>query len=235
MKIHAQALLFDVFGTLVDWRTSLIEDLSAFGAEHAIEADWPALVDAWRGQYVPAMDRVRRGERPWTVLDTLHRESFDELAERFGFAARLTEDDRRWCVDRWHHLRPWPDTVAGLKRLRENHILGTLSNGNVRLLTDLARHAPLPMDLILSAELFQHYKRDPEVYRGAIALLAMEPGDVMLVAAHNDDLLAARSEGMRTAFVRRPFEHGPGQIKDLAPVEGIDVGVHDLVELADLL
>jgi 2-haloacid dehalogenase len=229
------ALLFDTFGTLVDWRTSLIADLSAFGHERGIAIDWNAFVDAWRAAYGPSMDRVRRGELPWTPLDVLHRTSFDELARRFGFAAEIDEAARTWCVDRWHHLRPWADTVPGLTRLRARWIVGTLSNGNVRLLTDLARNAPLPMDLILSAELFRHYKRDPEIYRGAIELLATAPERVMLVAAHNEDLAAAKAEGMRTAFVARPTEYGPLQQHDFTADEDVDYAAGDLVELAERL
>src|ERR1700680_3007908 len=212
--MELEALLFDTFGTLVDWRTSLIEDLTAFGARRGISADWAAFADAWRGEYVPSMERVRRGEAPWTPLDALHRESFDALAKRFGFDGALDEADREWCVDRWHRLRPWPDTVAGLTRLRSRYILGTLSNGDVRLLTDLAKYAPLPMDVIFSAELFGHYKPDPEVYRGAVALLATVPERVMLVAAHKGDLTAAAATGMRTAFVARPDEYGPSHSQD---------------------
>jgi len=233
--MELEALLFDTFGTLVDWRTSLIDHLSALGARRGIAADWPAFVDAWRGEYVPSMNRVRRGEEPWTSLDALHRASFDTLAARFGIDRALDEADRRWCVERWHHLRPWPDTVAGLTRLRARYILGTLSNGNVRLLIDLARSAPLPMDAIFSAELFRHYKRDPEVYRGAVALLATAPERVMLVAAHNDDLRAARAEGLRTAFVLRPAEYGPAQTSDLVAGSEHDFAVRDLGELADRL
>jgi 2-haloacid dehalogenase len=230
-----ETLVFDVFGTLVDWRSSLIEDLTAFGDERGLVVDWVEFVDAWRAAYAPAMDRVRRGELPWTPLDALHRDSFDALARRFGIDAALDDGARRWCVDRWHRLRPWPDTVAGLQRLRARFILGTLSNGNVRLLTDLAKSAPLPMDVILSAELFKHYKRDPEVYRGAVELLATEADRVMLVAAHNDDLQAAAREGLRTAFVARPAEYGPQQTKDRAAEPGIDLAVNDLRELADRL
>ena len=230
-----EAIVFDTFGTLVDWRTSLIDDLTVFGGRHGLNVDWPAFVDAWRHDYVPSMDRVRRGERPWAALDTLHGESLDVLAERFGFAGSIDAEARRWFVLRWHELRPWPDTVPGLTRLRARWITGTLSNGSLRLLTDLARFAPLPMDVILSAELFRHYKHDPEVYRGAIELLGTTPGRVMLVAAHNDDLLAAKAEGMRTAFVARPTEYGPQQSKDLAADERVDLAVRDLNELADRL
>jgi 2-haloacid dehalogenase len=219
----------------VDWRGSLIADLRTFGNEHGLNVDWPAFVDAWRGAYVPSMNRVRSGELPWMPLDALHRASFDALAEQFGIAAALDEDARRWCVDRWHRLRPWPDTVAGLTQLRTRFILGTLSNGNVRLLTDLAKSAPLPMDVIFSAELFGHYKPDPEVYDGAVTLLATAPERVMLVAAHNSDLLAAKARGLRTAFVARPDEYGPNHPADREPAAGIDLGVRNLLELADLL
>ena len=234
-EIAVEALVFDTFGTLVDWRTSLIEDLTTLGAERGIVVDWPAFVDAWRGAYAPSMDRVRHGEQPWTPLDALHRESFTRLATQYGFENVLDESARRWCVDRWHRLRPWPDTVAGLSRLRTRYLLGTLSNGNVRLLADLAKSAPLPMDLILSAELFRHYKPDPEVYRGAIELLGTEPQRVMLVAAHNSDLQAAAREGMRTAFIARPYEYGPRQDKDQVADPDIDVAVRSVTELADRL
>jgi len=227
------ALVFDVFGTLVDWRGSLIADLCAFGAEHDVDADWPALVDAWRGEYVPSMDAVRNGRLPWMPLDTLHRRSLDALCERFRIP--LDEDARAWCVQRWHHLRPWSDTVAGLTRLRTGFILGTLSNGNVRLLLDLAKSAPLPMDTIFSAELFRHYKPDRETYLGAVELLATTPERVMLVAAHNSDLLAAKSYGLRTAFVHRPDEYGPVRPGDKTAADGVDLSVRDLGELADRL
>jgi 2-haloacid dehalogenase len=230
-----EALVFDVFGTLVDWRASLIEDLTAFGRERGLATDWAAFVDLWRGMYVPSMDRVRRRERPWTSLDVLHRESFDALADQFNIAGGLDENARRWCVDRWHRLRPWPDTVAGLTRLRTRYILGTLSNGGMRLLTDLAKGAPLPMDVIFSAELFRHYKPDPEVYRGAVALLATLPERVMLVAAHPGDLKAAASTGLRTGFIARPHEHGPTQSNNPLAMPEFDLAVRDLGELADRL
>ena len=181
------------------------------------------------------MDRVRRGELPWMNLDALHRASFDKLAVQYGFDGALDEAARRWCVDRWHRLRPWPDTVAGLSRLRARFVVGTLSNGNVRLLADLAKSAPLPVDVIFSAELFRHYKPDAEVYRGAIELLATAPDRVMLAAAHNGDLRAAAQQGMRTAFIARPTEYGPQQDKDFAVEPGIELAVYDLGELADRL
>lgn len=230
-----EAILFDTFGTLVDWRTSLIEDLSAFGARRGLTVDWPAFVDAWRGAYRPSMERVRRGEIPWTPLDALHRESFDRLATVHGIDARLDHADRSWCVDRWHRLRPWDDVCAGLDRLHRRFILGTLSNGNVRLLVDLARTASLPLDLIFSAETFRRYKPDPQTYRGAVELLATAPQHVLLVAAHNDDLRAARAQGMRTAFVTRPREYGPHQTHDLRADDDVDLAVESLIELAERL
>jgi 2-haloacid dehalogenase len=230
-----EALVFDVFGTLVDWRGSLIADLTAFGRERGVAIDWAALIDSWRAAYVPSMDRVRKGELPWTTLDALHRSSFDALCERFDIAEKLDDEARRWCVDRWHRLRPWSDTVAGLTRLRTRFVLGTLSNGNLRLLVDLAKSAPLPMDVIFSAELFHHYKPDPHVYRGAVELLATTPERVMLVAAHNSDLLAAKACGLRSAFVARPDEYGPGHPADRSAADGVDLGVRDLHELADQL
>lgn len=233
--MEVDALVFDVFGTLVDWRSSLIDDLTEFGRRRGLEVQWMEFVEAWRGEYLPSMDRVRYGQRPWTSLDTLHRESFDVLADRFGFGKQLDEDARRWCVLRWHHLRPWPDTVPGLTRLRERRITATLSNGNMRLLIDLARNAPLPMDAILSAELFHHYKPDPEVYRGAVELLATSAERVMLVAAHPLDLRAAQAQGLRTAFVSRPLEHGPKEPPKDEPGDEFDFTVKSLEELAQKL
>jgi 2-haloacid dehalogenase len=185
---------------------------------------------------MPSMDRVRRGELPWMPLDALHRASFDALAAQFGFGAALDEAGRRWCTDRWHHLPPWPDTVAGLTRLRARYVLATLSNGNIRLLADLVKSARLPIDVILSAELFRHYKPDAEVYRGALEFLAAPPERVLMVAAHNGDLAAAAQHaGMRTAFVARPTEYGPRQDKDVRAEPRIDLAVRDLGELADRL
>jgi 2-haloacid dehalogenase len=228
---RVRALVFDVFGTLVDWRTSIARDLRAFGERRGIACDWEALVDAWRGAYVPSMDRVRRGAVAWRNLDALHAESLEELAPHFGLE-ELSAADRAWIVNRWHALDPWPDVRAGLERLRERFVLGTLSNGNVALLVDLARHADLRFDVILSAELFRRYKPDPETYRGAAALLGCEPAEIALVAAHNDDLAAAAALGLRTAFVRRATEYGPHQTKDFEAAPGIDVAASDLAELA---
>jgi 2-haloacid dehalogenase len=228
------ALLFDVFGTLVDWRSSVITELAAFGRRHAIAIDWAALADDWRGAYMPSMDRVRRGERPWAHLDVLHRESLDALLAAYGIADRVAENDRAQLAQAWHRLAPWPDTVAGLTRLHERYVLASLSNGNVALQIDLRRFAQLPFDMLFSAETFRHYKPDPETYRGACELLALPPERVMLVAAHASDLAAARDCGLRTAFVVRPHEYGPRRGPDDPPA-GVDIAVASLAELASAL
>lgn len=234
MSEGVKALVFDVFGTIVDWRGSLIADLSAFGAAHGIAADWPALVDAWRGAYAPSMDRVRRGERPWAPLDVLHRETLDRLVREFGIAG-LDEAALRHINRGWHRLRPWPDAVAGLARLKRRFIIAPLSNGNVALLTAMAKQAGLPWDAIFGADLFRHYKPDPQTYLGACALLDLPPAEVMMVAAHNADLAAARAHGLRTAFFARPGEYGPTQVRDLAAAEAWDVVAADVGDLATRL
>lgn len=231
---RVRALLFDVFGTLVDWRTSIATQLEAFGRERGISCDWYAFVDAWRGEYVPSMDGVRRGLRPWANLDALHGESFDRLAERFGLP-NLSADDRRWAVRRWHALEPWPEVPAALERLRERFVLATLSNGNVELLVDLARYGKLRFDAILSAEVFKHYKPDPEAYVGGAALLGCAPAEAMLVAAHESDLRAAAESGLRTAFVSRPHEYGPAATDRPALPDGFDVAVRSLDALAEAI
>ena len=227
-----RAILFDTFGTLVDWRTSLIDELTAFGAERGVTGDWPALVDAWRGAYKPSMDRVRRGELPWTKLDALHRQSLDALVARFGITG-LSEADLQHINLGWHRLRPWPDVAPALTRLRTRFILGPLSNGNVSLLIDLARFAGLPWDMVFGAEVFGHYKPDAETYLGACRLLSLEPHQVMLCAAHNDDLAAAQGYGLRTAFVPRPTEYGPLQVRDFTATGTWDLVVTDLADLAE--
>jgi 2-haloacid dehalogenase len=225
------ALLFDVFGTVVDWRTSLIRQLERFGLEHQVGADWASLADDWRAAYQPSMDAVRSGQRLWTNLEQLHRESLDKLLIRHGLSA-LNEGQRQRLVRAWHFLDPWPDSLAGLARLKAKYIIGTLSNGGVRLLADLAKHARLPWDVILSSDLFRHYKPDAEVYLGAAELLDTPAGNIMLVAAHNGDLAAARSHGFKTGFVARTTEYGPRQSRDLRADGDWDVVADDFVDLA---
>ena len=200
-----KALVFDVFGTVVDWRGSIIREVQAAWPQ----VDAPAFADAWRAGYVPAMDRARRGEIAWTHIDGLHRVILDEIRTRFGLAdLREAEIDHLNRV--WHRLDPWPDAVSGLQRLKAKHVIATLSNGNVALLVDMAKHAGLPWDCVLSAELFQHYKPDPEVYQGAARLLGVARDELLMVAAHPGDLRAAQRAGLRTAYVPRPLERGEG-------------------------
>jgi len=227
-----RALAFDVFGTVVDFRSTIIDEGRQIEARTGVRLDWAELADRWRGKYVPNMDRVRSGELPWTVLDDLHRTALDEvLAELGGAALGTAERDAFNLV--WHRLRPWPDSVPGLTALRRAFTLTPLSNGNVALLTDMARHAGLPWDLVLSAELVRAYKPDPRTYGMVPDLLRLRPDQVMMVAAHAGDLHAAAAEGLRTAFVPRPLEHGPATVlPGEAELAGIDVIADDLEDLA---
>jgi len=220
-----------VFGTVVDWRTSIIEDLSRFGAERGLSLDWAAFADEWRALYQPAMEEVRSGRRAWTILDVLHRESLEALAAKYGLAG-LGGDDKAYINKVWHRLKPWPDAVAGLERLKKRYIIGTLSNGNVGLLTRMAKFAALPWDVVLGAETARAYKPLPQAYLANAALLNLQPGQVMLVAAHNGDLAAAASAGLRTAFVPRPSEHGAKQSRDLSAERDWDVIADSFVSLA---
>jgi 2-haloacid dehalogenase len=226
-----RALLFDVFGTVVDWRGSIIRECRALGRAKRLAVDWDAFADAWRAGYRPAMARVRSGELPWMNIDQLHRMILDGLLRDFGIDT-LTEDEIDHLNRVWHRLDPWPDARQGLALLKRRHIIATLSNGNVALLVNMARHGRLPWDTVLSAELFHHYKPDPESYLGAAAMLGLEPGEVMMVAAHKDDLRAARACGLAAAFVRRPREKGPKVKIDVKPEAEFEFNARDFVDLA---
>ena len=226
-----KALTFDVFGTVVDWRGSLIREGLAFGAARGLSVDWARFADDWRGGYGPSMDQVRRGELPWTNIDTLHRMVLDALLEKYQITG-LSEADKTHLNRVWHRLTAWPDAVAGLTRLRARYVLATLSNGNVALLTNMAKYAGLPWDCILSAELMKHYKPDPEVYQTAASLLGLRPQQVMMVAAHKGDLRAAQAVGLQTAFVPRPMERGPERTPDLTPDPAFTVHAVDFNDLA---
>jgi 2-haloacid dehalogenase len=229
-----RALVFDVFGTVVDWRDGVAREGQALAERLGIEGvDWFAFADAWRAGYEPSMARVRRGDLPWTSIDDLHRGILLELLERHGLT--LPEEELQALNLAWHRLEPWPDVRGGLLCLRSRWPVVTLSNGNVSLLVDLARHAGLSWDAIFSAELFGHYKPDPEVYLGAARLLGAQPGQVLMVAAHPGDLRAAGRCGLRTAYVRRPLERGPeGSAEPCEPGE-FDVVVDSFTELARAL
>jgi len=229
-----RALAFDIFGTVVDWRSSLIREGQALQQRLGLAADWAALADAWRAGYRPAMARVAAGELPWTSIDGLHRQILDELLPRFGLGA-LPEAERDALNRAWHRLDPWPDSVAGLTRLRSRYVTTTLSNGNVALLVNMAKRAGLPWDCVLSAELIGRYKPDLAVYRGAARLLGFEPGQVMMVAAHPSDLAAAQQAGLRTAYIPRPDEHGPGGWMEPVGDTVFDLVAPDLGALATRL
>ena len=230
-----KALLFDVFGTVVDWRTSLIDNFTAWGKAKGIEGDWTALVDGWRAAYMPSMDEVRKHpERGFLILDDLQRQSIEPLTEKLGITG-LTPADFDYLTRGWHSLHPWPDSVGGLTRLKTKFIIGPLSNGNVALLTNMAKFGGLPWDLVLSAEVFGHYKPDKEAYLGAAKILGLKPDEVMLVAAHNSDLAAAQSFGLKTAFVPRVTEYGPHQNRDFKADGNWDFVVKDFNDLADKL
>ena len=225
------ALTFDVFGTVVDWRSSLVREGEAFGRAHGLTVDWVRFADAWRGLYQPMLERVRSGSLPWTKLDDLHRMALDRLLAEFGIH-KLSETDVDHLNRAWHRLEPWPDAVAGLTRLKRRFVLATLSNGNVALIVNMARHAGLPWDAVLGAEVARHYKPQPQAYLTTAALLGLEPRQCLMVAAHNGDLAAASKVGFRTAFVRRPTEHGPAQTTDLAASQSWDVVAESFIDLA---
>lgn len=226
-----RALAFDVFGTVVDWRSSIVREGQLLSAARGLQVDWPAFADAWRAGYAPAMDRTRGAGQAWADIDTLHRQILDTLLPRFGLQA-LGEADLAQLNLVWHRLMPWPDSVAGLHRLKSRFTISTLSNGNVALLVDMARNAGLPWDCVLSGELVQRYKPDPEVYRMAARLLGCAPHELMLVAAHPDDLRGAQACGLRTAYVHRPLEFGPDAPPKPARPAGFDLVASDFLDLA---
>jgi len=229
-----KALGFDVFGTVVDWRASIIREGEALGRAKGLDVDWVAFTDAWRGLYQPGLEKVRSGALPWTRLDDLHRMSLDRLREDFkitGLSAVEVEHLNRV----WHRLDPRPDSVPGLTRLRKKYVLATLSNGNIALMVNMAKRAGLPWDAVLGAEPARAYKPQPEAYLRTADFLGRQPEECMLVAAHNSDLAAAARVGFRTAFVRRPTEHGPSQTRDLRADQSWDVVAESMIDLADKL
>jgi 2-haloacid dehalogenase len=224
-------LAFDVFGTVVDWHGSIVRELRSSYPQ--VDAD--AFAIAWRAGYQPAMQRVRSGEVGWTTIDALHRSILDdELLPRFGLT-HLDEEARAHLNRVWHRLDPWPDVVAGLVRLKTHFTICTLSNGNLALLAAMAKRAALPWDLILSAEVFRAYKPQPQAYLGVAQVFGVAPGEVMLVAAHHDDLAAARACGLATAYVERPLEFGAARVKDVSPQPGNTLHTRDFGDLADQL
>jgi len=229
-----RALTFDVFGTAVDWRSGVAAEAGRIAGSRGVDGDWGRLADAWRALYMPSMDRVRRGELPWTNFDQLHRTSLDQVLDDLGIDG-FDSADRDELTLAWERLPGWPDAAPGLTRLAKRFTVSTLSNGNRSQQTALVRFAGLPFQRILSAEDFHHYKPDPEVYLGAASALGLEAGQVMMVAAHKGDLRAAQAAGLRAAFVERPLEKGPGGGADRLPDAAADVQAHDFVDLAEKL
>ena len=229
-----KALAFDVFGTVVDWHGGVAGEAAALAARHGVQGDWSAFANDWRAGYVPAMDKVRTGQLPWMHIDALHRMILEQVVERHGLGV-LNEAERDQLNRAWHRLPPWPDTVPGLLRLKRRFTITTLSNGNFSLLTEMARHSGLPWDCVISAELFGHYKPDPETYLGCARLLDVMPGELMLVACHPSDLRAARANGLRTAYVPRPFEYGSSTVLPAIVAGEFDIVAKDFEQLAELL
>lgn len=229
-----KALVFDVFGTVVDWRGSIIAEGHTWGKTKGISVDWARFADQWRNGYMPSMDKVRKGEISWTNLDRLHRAILEDLLKEFKIEGLSEEEKDHWNRV-WHRLKPWPESVAGLTRLKSKYTIAPLSNGNVALLTDMAKHAGIPWDLILSAELARHYKPDREAYLTAVSLLELKPKEVMMCAAHTNDLKAARDCGLRTGFIHRPDEFGSMRKADKANPGDFDVVSTDILDLASKL
>ena len=228
-----RAVLFDTFGTVVDWRTGVARQAAAFAATQGHDLDAEAFADDWRALYQPAMEAIRSGSREFATLDTLHRENLDEVLRRHGFDPdRLDARTLEELNSSWHRLPPWPDSVAGLAAVRRRYIVGPLSNGNTSLLVDMARNAGLPWDVIIGSDMTRTYKPMPAAYLRTAEFLDLRPGEVMLAAAHNDDLRAARAAGLTTAFIARPTEYGPGQAADLTPESDWDLSESSITGLA---
>ena len=233
MATDIKAMLFDVFGTVVDWREGVAREVAAFFKRQGIVGDAHAFADDWRGRYQNSMEPIRRGSRPFTRLDVLHRENLLATFAQRNIAIAGIEGGKIDDLNRvWHRLDPWPDSVEGLERLRELALIAPLSNGNILLLTNMAKRAHLPWDCILGAEAVQAYKPHPDSYRKTADILGLPPRQCLMVAAHNGDLHAARAVGMRTAFIPRPREHGPGQTTDLVAEQEWDFVAGDLIALA---
>ena len=226
-----KALTFDVFGTVVDWHGSIIREGQLLAANKGYDIDWAKFAISWRAGYGPAMNKVRNGEMPWTKIDDLHRMILDDLVEEYNLTG-MSEAELVHFNEAWHRLSPWPDTVSGLNKLKSKYVITTLSNGNVSLLTHMAKNGGLPWDAILSAELSGHYKPDPKAYLKAADLLSLKPEQVMMVATHPSDLRAAARTGMKTAYVIRPLERGPGRPVNRNPDGEFDYTAEDFNDLA---
>lgn len=232
---NVKAIVFDTFGTLTDWRSSIAREGAIVARKKGLEDfDGDAFARAWRAGYRPGMAKVISGEREWTAIDVIHRERLDEILPQFGLDM-LNEDERVHLNLAWHRINPWPDSVPGLLRLKKKFLIAPLSNGSLTLLANMAKRAGLPWDFVFSSDMHKAFKRDPRVYQNAIALLGMQPHEVMMGAAHNDDLEAAREQGMRTAYVNRPTEYGVDQKKDFEATSDWDIIVDDVEGIAEAM
>ncbi|HEX3512527.1 MAG TPA: haloacid dehalogenase type II [Trebonia sp.] len=232
-----RAVLFDVFGTVVDWRSGIAAAVRSFAGRHGLELDPHAFADSWRGRYQPAMQRVRSGARPFVSLDVLHRENLDDALRALGLDPSAFDPGELHALARaWHFLPPWPDSVPGIAAIKQSgYVVGPMSNGNTSLLLDMAKAAGLPWDLILGSDVSRAYKPDPEAYLRPAALLELEPGEVMLAAAHGSDLAAARKVGLATAFIERPLEYGPGVAEARTAAADWDLAGASITEIAGVL
>lgn len=229
--LGVRALVFDVFGTVVDWHSSIVREGQMLAERKGYDVDWSEFATRWRAGYGPSMNKVRSGELPWTKLDTLHRRVLDQLVLEYGLTG-LSEEELQHFNFAWHRLMPWPDTLAGLNRLRNKYTIASLSNGNVSLLVDIAKNAGITWDTVLSAELSRHYKPDPEAYLKAPELLSLEPAQVLMVATHPSDLRSAAETGLRTAYVHRALEAGPTRPKVPPARDEFDFFADDFLDLA---
>ena len=229
-----KALVFDVFGTVVDWHGSVAREVRALARARGLRVNAAKFAATWRAGYRPAMDRVLRGEAPFQKIDVIHRAILEDVLKQFRITT-LTEDEKAHLNLAWHRLKPWPDTVRGLKRLKSRFVIATLSNGNTSLLVNMAKHGGLPWDCVFSSDTFKLFKPDPGMYLGAADMLGLKPEEVMMVAAHKPDLRAAAKCGLKTAFVQRPREHGSGGAPDLAPEPDFTVNAGSFLDLAEQL
>jgi len=229
-----KALVFDVFGTVVDWHGSVAREVRALARARGLRVNAAKFAATWRAGYRPAMDRVLRGEAPFQKIDVIHRAILEDVLKQFRVTT-LTEDEKAHLNLAWHRLKPWPDTVRGLKRLKSRFVIATLSNGNTSLLVNMAKHGGLPWDCVFSSDTFKLFKPDPGMYLGAADMLGLKPEEVMMVAAHKPDLRAAAKCGLKTAFVQRPREHGRGGAPDLAPEPDFTVNAGSFLDLAEQL
>jgi 2-haloacid dehalogenase len=234
MQAGVKALVFDVFGTVVDWHGSVAREVRALAKTKGLRVNAVTFAKAWRAGYRPAMDRVLRGETPFTKIDVIHRAILEDVLTQFKVTT-LSEEEKAHLNLVWHRLKPWPDTVRGLKRLKSRFVIATLSNGNTSLLVNMAKHGGLPWDCVFSSDTFKLFKPDPGMYLGAADALSLKPEEVMMVAAHKADLRAAAKCALKTAFVKRPLEHGRGGAPDLASEPDFTVNAESFLDLADQL